>query len=46
LLRDVTPPDELERRELWEFAQRASAGYGGLGRPTKKDRRDLSDFME
>jgi ribosome-associated heat shock protein Hsp15 len=46
LLREVTPPDELERRELWEFAQRASAGYGGLGRPTKKDRRDLNDFME
>lgn len=46
LLREVTPPEERERRELWEFAQRASAGHGGLGRPTKKDRRDLSDFME
>jgi ribosome-associated heat shock protein Hsp15 len=46
LLREVTPPEERERRELWEFAQRASAGYGGLGRPTKKDRRDLNDFME
>jgi len=46
LVREVTPPEERERRELWEFAQRASAGYGGLGRPTKKDRRDLNDFME
>ena len=45
LMREVTPPEEVEKRELWEFAQRNSAGTSS-GRPTKKDRRNLNRFNE
>jgi ribosome-associated heat shock protein Hsp15 len=43
---DLTPPEELERMQF-----QAAVFYSGkrqtkIGRPTKKDRRDLGDFME
>ncbi|HAC21636.1 MAG: RNA-binding S4 domain-containing protein [Tannerellaceae bacterium] len=44
-LKDVTPKEQLEILELSKitgFVDRAK----GTGRPTKKDRRDLTDFTE
>lgn len=43
---DLTPPEELERMQF-----QAAVFYSGkrqtkIGRPTKKDRRDIGDFME
>jgi ribosome-associated heat shock protein Hsp15 len=43
---DITPPEEIERLQF-----QAAVFYSGkrqtkIGRPTKKDRRDLGDFME
>jgi ribosome-associated heat shock protein Hsp15 len=43
---DLTPPEELERMQF-----QAAVFYSGkrqtkIGRPTKKDRRELGDFME
>lgn len=43
-LQDVTPPEEyqiLELQQLTGYQGRAK----GMGRPTKKDRRDLDQFM-
>ena len=43
-LRDCTAPEQLE---LLELARMAGNGQRdrGLGRPTKKDRRDIEVFM-
>jgi ribosome-associated heat shock protein Hsp15 len=43
---DITPPEEIERLQF-----QAAVFYSGkrqtkIGRPTKKDRRDLGGFME
>jgi ribosome-associated heat shock protein Hsp15 len=43
---DLTPPEELEKMQF-----QAAVFYSGkrqtkIGRPTKKDRRELGDFME
>lgn len=43
---DITPPEEIERLQF-----QAAVFYSGkrqtkIGRPTKKDRRELGDFME
>jgi ribosome-associated heat shock protein Hsp15 len=43
---DLTPPEEMERLQF-----QAAVFYSGkrqtkIGRPTKKDRRELGDFME
>ncbi len=43
---DLTPPEELEKMQF-----QAAIFYSGkrqtkIGRPTKKDRRELGDFME
>jgi ribosome-associated heat shock protein Hsp15 len=43
---DKTPPEELEQMQF-----QAAVFYSGkrqtkIGRPTKKDRRDIGDFME
>jgi ribosome-associated heat shock protein Hsp15 len=43
---DLTPPEELERMQF-----QAAVFYSGkrqtkIGRPTKKDRRELGDFMD
>lgn len=42
---DITKPDELEKFKLYQDAQRIYRNYG-TGKPTKKDRRDLEDFLE
>lgn len=44
-MKDVTPPSQLEILEMIKvtgFVDRAK----GMGRPTKKDRRDLEDFSD
>ena len=42
---DITTPDQLEILELSKLAGNASRDRG-LGRPTKKDRRDLEKLQE
>lgn len=42
---DVTPAEELEKLKIYKAAM-ASYGLRGVGRPTKKNRRDLDQFNE
>ena len=43
-MRDVTPPDQLELLELARLAAK-NGRERGMGRPTKKDRREIEVFM-
>ncbi|HCP40747.1 MAG TPA: RNA-binding protein [Cryomorphaceae bacterium] len=43
LVKDITPQDELDKQEFLRLAHNVTRKKG-LGRPTKKDRRDLDDF--
>lgn len=43
-IEDVTPPDVLAVLEMARMAQ-ADGRRKGLGRPTKKERRDIDDFF-
>lgn len=43
-LRDITAPDQLELLELARLAGQNGRDRG-LGRPTKKDRRDIEQFI-
>jgi ribosome-associated heat shock protein Hsp15 len=43
--KDVTPPEEIERMKTFAIAAR-SYRFPGEGRPTKKERRALDDFLE
>ena len=43
-LEDITPPEQLERLELARFAAQSGRDRG-TGRPTKKDRREIEQFM-
>ncbi|MCU4154793.1 RNA-binding S4 domain-containing protein [Carboxylicivirga sp. A043] len=44
-VKDITPPDQLEMLELARLASSANRDRG-MGRPTKKDRRDLEKLQE
>ena len=40
---DLTPPEEIEKLKLYQGAQRNYRQTDG--KPTKKDRRELDDFL-
>lgn len=44
-IKEVTPPDQLEIIELQRLANSMNRRKG-LGRPTKKERRDLENFFD
>lgn len=41
---DITPPEEHEKMELYRMSQKVYRERG-TGKPSKKDRRDLEDFI-
>lgn len=41
---DITPPEELEKLRLYRLAQQSYREFGD-GKPNKKDRRSLDDFL-
>jgi ribosome-associated heat shock protein Hsp15 len=43
---DITPPEELERLQFQASSFNTGKRLSKVGRPTKKQRRDLGDFME
>lgn len=43
---DLTPPEELERLQYQASVFHTGKRMSKIGRPTKKERRDLDDFME
>ena len=44
-INDITPKEELEKRELLKYSQDYYRKKG-TGRPTKKDRRELDDWFD
>jgi ribosome-associated heat shock protein Hsp15 len=44
-LNDRTLPEEIEKYKQYQLAQNAYREYG-TGKPSKKDRRDLDEFLE
>lgn len=44
-INDITPAEELEKRELLKYSQDYYRKKG-TGRPTKKDRRELDDWFD
>ena len=42
---DITPPEELERIKFQAASFHTGKRPSKIGRPTKKDRRDLDDFI-
>lgn len=44
-LRDITKPEEIEKFKQYQLAQSTYREYGS-GKPSKKDRRDLDEFLE
>ena len=45
LIRDITPKEELEKQNFIQMMHKLSRPRG-TGRPTKKERRDLEDFID
>ncbi len=43
-LLDITPAEEIEKFKTYQLAQSAYREYG-TGRPTKRDRRDIEDYL-
>lgn len=43
---DITPPEELERLKFQAASFHTGKRQSKIGRPTKKERRDLDDFLE
>lgn len=44
-LRDITKPEEIEKYKTYQLAQSVYR-ENGTGKPTKKDRRDLDEFLD
>lgn len=42
---DITSPEEIEKFKTYQMSQKAYR-FDGSGKPNKKDRRDLDDFLE
>ena len=42
---DITPPEELDRIKFQAAVFHTGKRMSKQGRPTKKDKRDLDDFM-
>jgi ribosome-associated heat shock protein Hsp15 len=42
---DITPPEELERLQYQAASFHTGKRHSKIGRPTKKERRDLDEFM-
>ena len=43
-IKDITPPEELERAEMMRLSRTQYVNAYREGRPTKKDRRDMQDY--
>lgn len=43
---DITPPEELERLQYQAASFHTGKRPSKIGRPTKKERRDLDEFMD
>lgn len=43
---DITPEDELQRLQYQAASFHTGKRQSKIGRPTKKERRDLNDFLE
>jgi ribosome-associated heat shock protein Hsp15 len=43
---DITPSEEIERLQFQSASFNTGKRQSKIGRPTKKDRRDLGNFME
>jgi ribosome-associated heat shock protein Hsp15 len=43
---DITPADEIERLQYQASSFHTGKRLSKVGRPTKKERRDINDFME
>jgi len=42
---DITPPEEVERMQFQSASFHTGKRQSKIGRPTKKERRELDDFM-